>query len=324
MNKLSPERQALALEAKNLTEFGYTQQEIADALGVPRQSINRWLINMGNGSCRKVGKTQLVPTMPLSKLPTLDITLYPCLYERTDGAIPENSIDLILTDPPYLVSSNDMVRSNQSDLQRDFGEWDRMPEDDYKKSVELWGKLIARQLKIGGSLYLFIGFRQSRIWYDTLECNGLQFGGIILWHRVNPAPQIRKTRWCPAFDFILYFTKDKPKTFVWLGQNEMHNVITGPPTCDGNVITGPICAGNEREYHPTQKPRWLLQKLLQVSSKPGDIVLDPFAGTGSTAFCIGHLPRRKFMLVEPEPKYSGLIQSIAQEEFQCTVTIKDS
>lgn len=310
---LTLERQGLALEAKNLKEFGYTQPEIAQALGVPQQTLSRWLKIMGNGQGGKVGNINQLPTMPLVMIPTMDITLYPCRYEKTEGTILNDDIDLILTDPPYLISSNDMTRSNQADLQRDFGQWDKMPEEVYKESVSLWANLMAKQLKAGGSLYLFTGFQQSQNWQDSLAANQLQFGGLLLWHRVNPAPQIRKTRWCPAFDLILYFTKGAPKTFVWMGQNEMHNVITGP-----------ICAGNEREYHPTQKPRWLLQKLLQVSTKPGDTVLDPFAGTGSTAFCVGHLPGRRFILVEPEPKYSGLIQSIAQEEFQCKVTIKNA
>lgn len=310
---LTPERQALALEAKNLREFGYTQQEIADALGVPRQTIDRWVPKTGNGLRGKMSKKGKLPIKPLIALPTLDITLYPCRYEDAGGSIPDKSIDLILTDPPYLVSDNDITRTNQASLQRNFGEWDKTPETAYKESVQVWTRLMARHLKVGGSLYLFIGFRQSRIWQHELENNNLQFGGVILWHRVNPAPQIRQTRWCPAFDIILYFTKGAPKTFVWLGQNGMHNVITGP-----------ICAGNEREYHPTQKPRWLLQKLLQVSSKPGATVLDPFAGSGSTAFAVGHLPGRKFILVEPEPKYSGLIQSTAIEEFGCKVqTIKN-
>lgn len=311
--KMTPERTELAREARNLNEFGYTQQKIADALRVPRQTINRWLVNMGKSASSKVGKGAPLPTIGLMGLPTLDITLYPCLYENTDGAIPENSVDLVLTDPPYLVSSRDMSRGNQADLQRDFGEWDKVPEARYRDSVSTWASLMARQLKPGGSLYLFIGFEQSRLWYDALRDGGLQFASVVLWHRVNPAPQIRKTRWCPAFDLILYFTKGPANTFVWMGQNEMHNVVTGA-----------ICAGNEREYHPTQKPRWLLQKFLQVSSKPGDLILDPFAGTGSTAFANGHLPRRRFLLVEPEPKYAGLIQSIAKEEFQCQVMMKDA
>lgn len=310
---LTPEREALALEAKNLREFGYTQQKIADAFGIPRQTIGYWLSIVGNGKTVKVGNHKSMPTMSLVTLPTIDATLYPCRYEDAGGSIPDKSIDLILTDPPYLVSDNDITRTNQADLQRDFGEWDKSPEAFYQQSVKTWARLLSCHLKKGGSLYLFIGFRQSRVWQDELENNGLQSGGVILWHRINPAPQIRQTRWCPAFDLILYFTKGTPKTFVWLGQNEMHNVITGP-----------ICAGNEREYHPTQKPRWLLQKLLQVSSKPGDMVLDPFAGSGSTAFAVGHLPGRKFILVEPEPKYSGLIQSTAIEEFGCKVqTIKN-
>lgn len=309
--RLSPERSELALEAKNLREFGYTQPEIAKALGIPVQTINRWLLQMGKGKANMMGTRRVIPTPSHTGIPTLDITLYPCLYEKTDGAIPGNSVDLVLTDPPYLVSSRDMSRTNQADLQRDFGEWDKVPEVRYRESVSTWASLMARHLKPGGSLYLFIGFDQSRLWHDALCNSGLQFASVVLWHRVNPAPQIRKTRWCPAFDLILYFTKGVANTFVWMGQNEMHNVITGP-----------ICAGNEREYHPTQKPRWLLQKFLQVSSKPGDLILDPFAGTGSTAFANGHLPRRRFLLVEPEPKYAGLIQSIAKEEFQCQVTIK--
>lgn len=308
---LTQERQELALEARNLREFGYTQKEIANALEVPRRTIRDWLNHTAIGNRANLAKQRDKATIPIATRATLDITLYPCPYEKTAGAIPDNAIDLVLTDPPYLVSNNDISRNNQANLQRDFGEWDKMPQGDYEGFVSLWAGLMARQLKTGGGLYLFTGFHQSRVWHDALEASDLQFGGLLLWHRVNPAPQIRKTRWCPAFDLLLYFTKGIPKTFVWMGQNEMHNVITGP-----------ICAGNEREYHPTQKPRWLLQKLLQVSSKPGDTILDPFAGTGSTAFCIGHLPKRRFILVEPEPKYSGLIQSIAQEEFRCKVTIE--
>lgn len=311
MRKLTPERQALALEAKNLREFGYTQQEIADAFGKPRRTIAYWISIVANGTSGKVATRNHLARIPLTTMATIDITLYPCRYE--DSSIPNKTIDLILTDPPYLVSNNDISRANQANLQRDFGEWDKAQESAYEESVKVWAGLMAQHLKIGGSLYLFIGFRQSRIWQHELENNNLQFGGVILWHRINPAPQIRQSRWCPAFDLILYFTKGTPKTFIWLGQNEMHNVITGP-----------ICAGNEREYHPTQKPRWLLQKLLQVSSKPGATVLDPFAGSGSTAFAVGHLPGRKFLLVEPEPKYSGLIQSTAIEEFGCKVqTIKN-
>lgn len=96
---LTPERQALALEAKNLREFGYTQQEIADALSVHQQTVSNWLKIVGNGTSSKVGKQNNLPTIPLVSLPTIDVTLYPCRYEDAGGSIPAGSIDLILTDP---------------------------------------------------------------------------------------------------------------------------------------------------------------------------------------------------------------------------------
>ena len=95
----------------------------------------------------------------------------------------------------------------------------------------------------------------------------------------------------------------------------MHSVITN------SVITGGIAQGDERQGHPTQKPRWLLKQLLMVSSKPGDTILDPFAGSGSTAFSVLSKLGRKFILVEPEPKYFGTIQSTAKEEFRCSVKL---
>lgn len=292
----------------DLREFGYTQQEIADTLDLSQPTLSRWLAKTNNGKRGGVNSSKQLFKMPLTRVSTIDVTLHPCRYE--DASIPNGTIDLILTDPPYLVSNNDITRSNQASLTRDFGQWDKSPKSSYQALVRTCAKLMADHLKPGGSLYLFTGFSQSALWQVELENSGLQFGGIILWHRINPAPQIRKTRWCPAFDLILYFTKGVPKTFVWLGQNEMHNVITGP-----------ICAGIEREYHPTQKPRWLLQKFIQVSSKPGDTILDPFAGSGSTAFAASRMPGRRFILVEPEPKYYGLIQSVAKDEFGIEVAV---
>lgn len=268
--KITPQRAELIMEAAQLREFGWTQQQIADCLKRRRETVNRWFKKYNISTADSNHKVSSIATSDKHQYVTLKpppIRLFPCLYE--DVRIPSESIDLILTDPPYLASTTDMSRKNQADLQRDFGNWDNIPQEQYAASVSIWAGLMAEQLRKGGSLYLFIGFRQSRIWQHELENNNLQFGGVILWHRINPAPQIRQSRWCPAFDLILYFTKGTPKTFIWLGQNEMHNVITGP-----------ICAGNEREYHPTQKPINLILQLARVASHPGDVVLDCFAGSG--------------------------------------------
>lgn len=297
--KLKPERLALALEAKQLREFGWTLQQIGECLEIPFQSAHYWLQLFRNGNSKDI----------IAKYPN-DITLIPTFYENTGNLIPPESIDLILTDPPYLVSSANMKRGNQNDLQRDFGEWDKMDTVKYRQSVNVWASLMAKQLKLGGSLYLFMGHKQMNVWATALHDNGLTDNGLLVWHRINPAPQIRKTRWCPAFDLILFYSKGNPRTFRWFGQNEMHSVITGG-----------ICGGNERSYHPTQKPRWLLRRLIMTSSPANSHILDPFAGSGSTAFASIGLAR-VITLIEPEPEYYGLIQSTAKRELKCEVQLK--
>ncbi len=308
------------LEAKawaiRFRDFGWTQQQIAESLRVPRTTVEGWLTSRpptnGNSVIRKHNDDTA------QRILTSSLTLFPAKYEDVDGQIAPESIDLILTDPPYLVSSNNITRKNQDDLQRDFGEWDKTPESQYQEYLTQWVASMAQHLKPGGSLYLFTGYKQAQTWEHEFRKNQLTFCNVLIWHRTNPAPQIRQTRWCPAFDMILFYSKGAPKTFNWLGQNPMHNVITNPMD---SVITGGICMGNERQWHPTQKPRWLLGQLLLVSSLPGDTVLDPFAGSGSTGFAALQLGGLQTILVEPEPEYRGLIEGTAQKEFQCKVTL---
>ncbi len=108
----------------------------------------------------------------------------------------------------------------------------------------------------------------------------------------------------------------------------MHNVLKClSPELEGKwreaVWEGAICGGNEREYHPTQKPRWILEKLLWVSSQPGSAILDSFAGSGSTAFAARVLPGRKVTLIEPDKKYKGLIEGIS-EDLHCPIVLMNT
>ncbi len=310
-SKLSPARFDLALEAKQLREFGWTQQQIADTLKVPRRTISFWLKDIAKPIYNGIANIHPNGNNKTNGLAT-SITLYPTTYENTDGNIPPGSIDLIVTDPPYLVSSENMPRSDRGDLQRDFGIWDKTPQTEYEASVRLWSQLMSKHLKVGGSLYLFMTLTQYHLWTTALLDSGLSSAGEIIWHRVNPAPQIRKTRWCHAFNAILFFTKGTPKTFNWIDQNAMHNVIVGP-----------ICGGNERKNHPTQKPLYILEKLIHVSSMAGNVILDPFAGSGSTGFAANRLGRHA-ILVEPDPLYSGLIQHTANNDFEIKVELRNA
>lgn len=309
---ITPERQELRAEAIRLRKAGWNEREISKALAVPPPTIHRWIMEQKetNTSAPQSILEQHSRDRIAQNNPS-PITLFPCKYEEVGTGITPASVDLILTDPPYLASSNNLSRTLQkTDLRRDYGKWDKIPARQYAHSVGVWASLMAQHLKEGGALYCFMALRQLSLWCDAFERGGLTYQNFIIWHRANPAPQMRQTKWCHAFDSILYFTKGSPKTFRWFGLNNMHNVIKGP-----------ICQGGERTYHPTQKPRWLLRRLLMVSSRSGDTILDPFSGSGATAFSGHNLDHRKYILIEPDPQYAGLIRGRAKEEFDWDVRV---
>lgn len=297
-------RENQKMEARRLRAFGLTQQAIANTLGVPQRTVSRWVNGLAKPISEGMAKESSFghnDRYTFSQNGKLAPRLLEGAYEEMAGKIEGDSVDLILTDPPYLVSQENMTRKNQEPLVRAFGKWDIVPLGKYRQLMKEWAALMARHLKPGGSLYLFTGLALLPLWREALEKEGLHFCNLIVWHRTNPAPQIRKTRWCSAFDLILFYAKGSPKTFHWLGQNEMHNVVKGP-----------ICQGLERSWHPTQKPQWLLRHLITVSSNLGDEILDPLAGSGSTGWAAVALGRSA-TLVEPNPKYTGLIKGLIQE-----------
>jgi len=220
----------------------------------------------------------------------LDDRWLPCRIE--DAELQPEGYDLVLTDPPYGVADANITRSNQGDLVREYGQW-----DEGEFPIENWAARIVPSMKPGASLYLFIGDALAGRWRAALEAEGLTWIQLLIWHKTNPAPQIRKTRWCNAQEFILFMAKGRPTHFNFVGQNEMHSVITGP-----------IAGGSERQGHTTEKPLWLLGRLLAVSCPPGGRVLDPFAGSGSTgeaAIKCG----ASATLVEPEKAHVQMIRA---------------
>lgn len=218
--------------------------------------------------------------------------------------LPDESIDLILTDPPYNVSKKDKIVRNggkfgrAKDISLDFGEWDH--------GVVRWQDFIddfVRVLKPNGVLVLF---------YDMLElgCIGkylrdkhnFQVRHIGAWVKTNPAPQARKVRWQNGLEFFLIATKNRGSGhhYNWeLGQSPdyfMHSV-------------------SFKHYHPTQKPEALIEWIIKYWSYEGDLVLDPFLGSGTTAVVAERLGRR-WIGVEIDPRYC----KIAKERIKAVAT----
>lgn len=222
----------------------------------------------------------------------------------------DKTIDLILVDPPYHISkdsnfksysdsaSKDMVTKYAS-ISIDFGDWD-------KKELD-WNLLFKeyfRVLKDGGTLIIF---------YDIWKCNIIKEYAtkykfkqprICQWQKSNPVPINSKLNYLSnSIEYFFTFVKGKNPTF-----NSEY---------DNGVYKYPICHGKERFEHPTQKPISLFLDLIKKHSKPGDVVLDTFAGTGTTAHA-AVISGRNYIVVEKEEKYVEILKkrlkNLSQEE----------
>jgi len=215
--------------------------------------------------------------------------------------IEDNSVDLILTDPPYFLSEGktDIKFKDRSDIKRDQGDWD-------KQKIEILLELLPdmyRVLRDGGSIYIMTQDSLIGLLQNELSKAGFNPHATIVWHKTNPPPGAVRTQFCSSCEYIIFATKGEKHTFnVEDGWNRH------------NFIEGPICMGNERYYnHPTQKPLYLFEKLMKISSNRGDTVLDPFAGTGTTGVAAKKLGRN-FILFEKEKEYVNIIKARLSDE----------
>lgn len=215
--------------------------------------------------------------------------------------IPDKSVNLILVDPPYQISKNSSfgIHSHHADgemvtkyssISIDFGDWDKVDIN--------WDVLFSeyyRMLSNGGTLIIF---------YDVWKCNILkEFANkhkfkqprVCQWQKNNPVPVNSKINYLSnSTEYFFTFVKGSKPTF-----NSQY---------DNGVYNFPICHGKERLDHPTQKPLNLFTELVKKHSNAGDVVLDTFAGTGTTGHaCL--LTDRKFILIEQDESYFEILKN---------------
>lgn len=216
------------------------------------------------------------------------------------------SVDLVLTDPPYNVSARGVGgRANTTigkvknpggsmrEVRRDFGEWD------YQWDAAPFLEQARRVLKPSGALIAFC----SEFTLPAYLESGLDHRGMLFWRKTNPTPSFRGFPQ-RAVEMMVWQTKGGHWTFMEGGA--WPNVLEGP-TCTGSErFTVRGSTGNPETAHPTQKPLWLMRSLVLAFSRPGDLVLDPFAGTGTTVRAALDLNRR-CIGVELERQYFDLM-----------------
>jgi DNA modification methylase len=189
---------------------------------------------------------------------------------------PDNSVDLIIADPPYNLGKN---YGNNIDLKE---------RTEYQLFTLNWLKEAKRILKPGGSLFCFMGVKFIARLYITLEEDlALTPQGWITWHYTQGIG--RKKGFSPRHEDILWFSKGADAAFnlddVRVPQKyfRKRNNMTGANPGDVWQFSHVHYCAAERLPHPTQKPEALIERIIAAASNPGDLILDPFLGSGTTA-----------------------------------------
>lgn len=199
--------------------------------------------------------------------------------------IPNKSVDLVLTDPPYNVSKNNNFKTmGRSGI--DFGNWD------YDFDQLSWIEKVSEKVSDNGSVVIFNGWKNLGDISKQLEENDFVVKDVIRWIKDNPMPRNRDRRYIVDYEYAIWAVKKKSKwTF-----NRLND------TYDRPEMKYPIVAGKEKTSHPTQKPLKLMDELVTRHSNVGDVVLDLFMGSGTTGVSCRNL-NRKFIGIELDENY---------------------
>lgn len=229
------------------------------------------------------------------------------------ASLPERCVDLIFADPPYnLQLQNELWRPNNTKVDAVDDEWDQF--DDfaaYDTYTEQWLSACRRVLKDTGAIWV-IGsyhniFRVGKIMMDL----GYWILNDIVWEKVNPMPNFRGVRFTNAHETLIWAKKSKEQKRYTFNYAAMRNLNDEKQMRSDWEI--PLCTGAERirvngeKAHTTQKPEALLYRVILSSSNPGDVVLDPFFGTGTTGAVAKKL-HRHWLGLERDPAYVKVAQ----------------
>jgi modification methylase len=243
-----------------------------------------------------------------STLPANKILLGDCLEEL--ARLPAASVDLVFADPPYnLQLERDLLRPNNTKVDGVDDAWDKFASfADYDRFSRAWLGECRRILKPDGAIWVIGSYHNVFRLGVALQDLGFWIQNDVIWRKTNPMPNFRGKRFTNAHE-----------TLIWAGRDAKSRVTfnyEAMKACNDDIQMRsdwlfPICAGPERlkdsagrKAHPTQKPEALLHRVLLATTNPGDLVLDPFFGTGTTGAVARALGRR-FIGIERDPAYAA-------------------
>lgn len=226
---------------------------------------------------------------------------------RAMKRLANDSIDLILTDPPYNLGNFMKGRDTNLKKMREnfFGAagWDDLTAEEWEKSMDGFFEESVRLLKKGGAMLVFMSIIKVETLIRIAESHGLYYKTTGIWHKLNPMPRNMNLHFINSTEAWVYFTYGKR---------------TGTFNNNGKVIHDffetSVVANGERKAgkHPTQKPIALMDHFINVLSNEGDMILDPFMGSGSTGVS-SKKNKRNFIGIELDENYFQIATRRIQE-----------
>ena len=270
---------------------------------------------VGSKSQIQVSRTEtsrarrLPEVAPLFALPLDQIVIGDCI--ELINRLPAESVDLVFADPPYnLQLEGALSRPDHSIVDAVDDDWDKFASfADYDRFTQDWLRAIRRVMKKNATLFVIGSYHNIFRVGATLQDQGFWILNDIVWRKANPMPNFRGRRFTNAHETLIWAAKSaeaKAYTFNY------EALKAGNEDCQvRSDWFFPLCTGAERlkdadgrKTHPTQKPEALVGRVLLSATQAGDVVLDPFFGSGTTAAVAKRL-RRSFIGFERDPSYAA-------------------
>ena len=247
------------------------------------------------------------PAGPQDRVTEDRILVGDCLDELR--RLPDASVDLVFADPPYnLQLDGELLRPNNTRVDGVDDDWDKFASfADYDAFSRAWLAECRRVLKPDGALWLIGSYHNVFRLGTALQDLGFWILNDIVWRKVNPMPNFRGRRFTNAHETLIWAARGPKSRYTF--NYESLKALNDDLQMRSDWLF-PICAGPERlkdskgrKAHPTQKPEALLHRVLLASTNAGDVVLDPFFGTGTTGAVAKRLARH-FIGIERDKGYA--------------------
>ena len=224
-------------------------------------------------------------------------------------ALPDQSVDVIFADPPYnLQLGGTLTRPDQSVVDAVDDAWDQFASfEAYDAFTRAWLLACRRVLKPHGTIWVIGSYHNIFRVGATLQNLNFWILNDVIWRKTNPMPNFKGRRFQNAHETLIWASRDSSAKSYTFNYDAMKAANDDVQMRSDWLF--PICSGGERlkdengdKVHPTQKPEALIARILMASTKPGDVVLDPFFGSGTTGAVAKRLGRH-FVGIEREEDY---------------------